>query len=1289
MAEFQAGEVVVPVVPSADGFLKTLKKQIFGQVYSAGAEIGKELQRGISDQLKGVYEPLKEQTKKQKAPAQKDGAEVGGAFASGFKKRLEAALKSLPKVELDADASEAQRRVQELRAQMATLADKKIGVDIDAAAATAELRTLQTQLKTLEDTTDVQVRADVTAALTQLAALDVEVTKLETASATVEVDADAAGAQTELAAVEVAVARVDGRTANVRVDVDAVAALAQLGMVSAALAAMPAVAALGLGAGGLAGAAVAAGVGVGALAAVAVPSLQRISEATKANEAASKAAQSATASAAGTAQQAAISALNMAAAEERVVDAKRAAKSAEEDLTRARQEAKRAAEDLNRAVTNSALSQEDAALAVREAEAELERVRADPKSTDLQRERAELAHRQAVARLEDEQVRGKRLAAEKKAADKAGIEGSKQVVAARDKIAQANKRVEDAERALKVMQLQSVAAAKQQAAAQRGTVAEMVKLSPAAAKAARQIGAFKDAYLAWQTKLEPAVLPAVTGGLKVLQGLFAPLTPVIKGVSGSLVGLEKDASKALGGSFWQSFFKDLSTAAPTAVTGLGKSLGNVTTGVAGMIKAFLPFVPTIVGGIEKATAAFSKWGQGLGKSSGFQTFINYAKTYGPMVWQTIKNLAAAGLNLVKSLAPLGGTALAGISGLASAVAQLDPQVLQAIVLGVGGLAAGIKVASTAMTIFNAVMRANPIGLIITAIGLLVAALVYAYQNSETFRNIVQAAFQAISAAISWAWENVIQPAMTLLVAYWKNVLGPVIAWLWENVVKPAWDAISKAIQWAWQNVILPAVTLLVAYWKNILGPVILWLWEKIIQPAFKKIGEFIAWAWNNVIKPAVTALRDFVVNTLAPKVLWFHDTIVKPVFKAVGEAIAFAWEKVIKPAFSALWTFISETVPNGFKKGVELIGKFWDGLKEIAKKPVNFVIETVYNNGIVKLWNTVADALGLKDMKLTPLPALATGGVLPGYTPGRDTMVAAVSGGEAVMRPEWTRAVGSDFVHQANAAARHGGVSGASGFMRERFAGGFATGGIIGDVLAKGVKVGAEAFLNPILDQAAKAMGGSQWGQMLTAWPKKMVADVVKFLEGKEAAQGGAGAGKALAFARAQIGKPYQWGGTGPGSFDCSGLTMRAWQAAGRGDIPRTSQQQMGWVKQIAKPVPGALGFPHPGHVWLYASPNTIVEAPQTGLKVREVAARAAQLVGVPPATYDSGGFLPTGHSLVYNGTGAPERVLTDQQWDSLAGGAQGGDGPMLNVENFHATPEQSPSVIARELYWLSKSRPR
>jgi len=75
--------------------------------------------------------------------------------------------------------------------------------------------------------------------------------------------------------------------------------------------------------------------------------------------------------------------------------------------------------------------------------------------------------------------------------------------------------------------------------------------------------------------------------------------------------------------------------------------------------------------------------------------------------------------------------------------------------------------------------------------------------------------------------------------------------------------------------------------------------------------------------------------------------------------------------------------------------------------------------------------------------AYYNGGIYPGYTPGRDVGYIGISGGEAVMRPEWTRAVGPGYVHHMNAIARTMGVTGVQAEMR-RYLGGFAGGGIPG-----------------------------------------------------------------------------------------------------------------------------------------------------------------------------------------------------------------------------------------------------
>jgi cell wall-associated NlpC family hydrolase len=96
---------------------------------------------------------------------------------------------------------------------------------------------------------------------------------------------------------------------------------------------------------------------------------------------------------------------------------------------------------------------------------------------------------------------------------------------------------------------------------------------------------------------------------------------------------------------------------------------------------------------------------------------------------------------------------------------------------------------------------------------------------------------------------------------------------------------------------------------------------------------------------------------------------------------------------------------------------------------------------------------------------------------------------------------------------------------------------------------------------------------------------------------------KALAFARAQIGKPYVWGATGPGSYDCSGLTQAAWKAAGV-DIPRVTYDQVndGTTVSLSAAQPGDLVFFYDdvSHVGIYIGNGMMIHAPKPGAYVRE-----------------------------------------------------------------------------------------
>jgi cell wall-associated NlpC family hydrolase len=99
-----------------------------------------------------------------------------------------------------------------------------------------------------------------------------------------------------------------------------------------------------------------------------------------------------------------------------------------------------------------------------------------------------------------------------------------------------------------------------------------------------------------------------------------------------------------------------------------------------------------------------------------------------------------------------------------------------------------------------------------------------------------------------------------------------------------------------------------------------------------------------------------------------------------------------------------------------------------------------------------------------------------------------------------------------------------------------------------------------------------------------------------------------VAWAKQQLGLPYQWGGDGPGSYDCSGLTMKAWQQAGV-QLPHSSRIQYRQVDKISYTQlrPGDLLFyaTDPSnqdtihHVTMYIGGGQMIEAPYTGANVR------------------------------------------------------------------------------------------
>jgi cell wall-associated NlpC family hydrolase len=117
-------------------------------------------------------------------------------------------------------------------------------------------------------------------------------------------------------------------------------------------------------------------------------------------------------------------------------------------------------------------------------------------------------------------------------------------------------------------------------------------------------------------------------------------------------------------------------------------------------------------------------------------------------------------------------------------------------------------------------------------------------------------------------------------------------------------------------------------------------------------------------------------------------------------------------------------------------------------------------------------------------------------------------------------------------------------------------------------------------------------------------------------AYNGAASGRAavaVRYAYAQLGKPYQWGGAGPGSFDCSGLTMRSWGAAGVG-LPHSAAGQQAELPRVSLSdlEPGDLVFyGDPAyHTAIYIGGGRIIQAPHTGTVVQ-----ISSLSDMPPTS--------------------------------------------------------------------------
>lgn len=549
-------------------------------------------------------------------------------------------------------------------------------------------------------------------------------------------------------------------------------------------------------------------------------------------------------------------------------------------------------------------------------------------------------------------------------------------------------------------------------------------------------------------------------------------------------------------------------------------------------------------------------------------------------------------------------------------------------------------ARLAMLGFNTALLANPIGLVIGALALLVGAVVLAYHNIEGFRNFVDTAWATIKKAISDAWENGIKPAFDAIKTWISDTLIPLFERFYRDVIVPVWDGIKWAIDGAWNSI--------------------------------KLIFDLIVWAVENILGKAFT---------------WFLDAVIRPVWDAVRKKIEEVWDNV-KPVLQALGDFVKDTLAPAIKKGIDKIKGFFDLLREAAAKPINFVIETVYNNGIRAVFEKVAKAIG-SDARLPYASPIGWGSTSQGSS-GGGAMRAFAKGGFAAPGLALVGEEGPELVDfrtpgrvytadQTDELLRAAAGKNKSEAMLPM---GDGIGGVFSSALSwirGGLAAAASAVLNPIRS-LLRGLGDSALGGIISGAALKAIDGLMGWIKGKDDVVSGPLIGNGWARpSRGNLTSVYgsrwgafhngiDYGGNLPVYAARDGVVVKTGWNSGYGNtgLGVRIAHGGGFETYYGHADPGEIRVKEGQYVkagqWISMGGNT---GNSTGQHLHfSIFKNGKSLNPRDFGIYDNGGWLTPGVQAVANLTGKPEAVLTDRQWSNIETlVADGGLGDVYHVQ--------------------------
>jgi phage-related protein len=272
----------------------------------------------------------------------------------------------------------------------------------------------------------------------------------------------------------------------------------------------------------------------------------------------------------------------------------------------------------------------------------------------------------------------------------------------------------------------------------------------------------------------------------------------------------------------------------------------------------------------------------------------------------------------------------------------------------------IKVVRTAMLAMNAVMLANPIGLVVAAIAGLVAAFVYLWNNVEGFRNFWKSAWKTIQSLASSAWKAIRK--------YFSD------AW---TAIKKTWSAVAGYFRGIWNGI------------KSTFSSVGSWFKDK-----FRSALNGVKSAWNSA-KSFFSGIWSGIKGVFGSVNTWFRSkfqsawSAIKSVFSGWGSFFSGLWSKV-KSKFGSIGSSIGTAMGNAVKNGM-------NGALSKVESAINKGIGLI--NSAIRLANKLP-GINVGTVGTISLPRLAKGGVLEAGQVG----ILEGSGAEAVVPLEHNRA---------------------------------------------------------------------------------------------------------------------------------------------------------------------------------------------------------------------------------------------------------------------------------------------